>query len=189
MAYLRNSAINLLNVHYGLHALVMNGAGAFFVVFLLTAGVPVPVVFLAIALLLAGRFSIRPLVLVLAPRIGLRALVAIGTVLTALQYPLLAEVHGVDFALLAFCAAGALGDSFYWTSYHAYFASLGDRDHRGHQIAAREAMASAAAIAGPLVGGWALMELGPRVAFGAAAGLQLIAALPFLRTPDVRVAR
>jgi MFS family permease len=189
MAYLRNSAVNLLNLHYGLHALVLNGAGAFFVVFLLKAGVSTPVVFLAIALLLAGRFSVRPLVLMLAPHVGLRTLVVLGTMLGALQYPLLAEVHGPDLALLAFCAAGALGDAFYWTSYHAYFATLGDSIHRGHQIAAREALGSLAAIVGPIAGGWALMTLGPRVAFGAAAALQLIAALPFLRTPDVRVAK
>src|SRR5215831_11908685 len=178
MAYLRNSAVNLLNLHYGLHALVLNGAGVFFVVFLLKAGVSTPVVFGAIALLLTGRFSIRPLVLVLAPRVGLKTVVITGTILTAVQYPLLAEVHGVDWALLAFCAAGALGDAFYWTSYHAYFASLGDSMHRGHQVAAREALGSVAAIIGPLVGGWALMALGPRAAFGMAAACQLLAALP-----------
>src|SRR5262249_40421361 len=129
MAYLRNSAVNFLNLHYGLQALVLNGAGVFFVVFLLKAGVSTPLVFAAIGLLLAGRFTIRPLVLVLAPHLGLRTLVVLGTILTAVQYPLLAEVHGVDLALLAFCLAGAIGDAFYWTSYHAYFASLGDLTH------------------------------------------------------------
>jgi MFS family permease len=188
MAYLRNSAVNLLNLHYGLHALVLNGAGVFFVVFLLKAGVSTPLVFAAIGLLLLGRFTIRPLVLVFAPRLGLRALVVIGTILTAVQYPLLAEVHGADLALLAFCFAGAVGDAFYWTSYHAYFASLGDLTHRGHQVSAREAMSSLAAIVGPVIGGWALVAAGPRIAFGAAAILQLLAALPLLRTPDVPVA-
>lgn len=42
MAYLKNSAVNFLNLHYGLHALVMNGAGVFWVVYLLKAGVPIP---------------------------------------------------------------------------------------------------------------------------------------------------
>ena len=73
MAYLKNSTINLLNLHYGIHALALNGAGVFFAVFLLKAGVPVPVVFAAIALALAGRFLLRPVVLVLAPRWGLAA--------------------------------------------------------------------------------------------------------------------
>jgi DHA1 family inner membrane transport protein len=188
MAYLKNSTINLLNLHYGIHALALNGAGVFFAVFLLKAGVPVPVVFAAIALALAGRFLLRPVVLVLAPRFGLRVLVAFGTVFSGLQYPVLAEIQGVDLMLLLFCAMSAIGDVFYWTSYHAYFAALGDLEHRGQQIGAREALAAIAAIAGPLVGGWALMELGPRIAFGSAAILQLLAALPFFGTPEVKVA-
>src|ERR1700704_5778482 len=187
MAYLKNSAVNLLNLHYGLHALALNGAGVFFAVFLLKAGVSVPAVFGTIALVLAGRFLIRPLVLVLAPRVGLRALVAFGIIFSGVQYFFLAEVHGIDLMLLGFCLSAAIGDAFYWPSYHAYFAALGDSEHRGHQIGAREALASVAAIIGPLIGGWALTALGPRVAFGAAAVVHVLAALPFLGTPDVRV--
>jgi MFS family permease len=128
-------------------------------------------------------------VLVLAPRFGLRTLVAFGIVFMGLQYPVLAEVHGVDLMLLLFCLIVAIGDVFYWTCYHAYFAALGDSEHRGQQIGAREALAAAAAIVGPLVGGWALTVLGPRIAFGAAAIVHLLAALPLLATPDVRVAK
>jgi len=189
MAYLKNSAVNLLNLHYGLHALALNGAGAFFAVFLLKSGVLVPGVFAALAFVLAGRFLIRPLVLVLAPRVGLRALVAFGIIFSGVQYLFLAEVHGIDLMLLGFCLSAAIGDTFYWPSYHAYFAVLGDYEHRGHQISAREALASVAGIIGPLLGGWTLTVLGPRVAFGAAAVVHVLAALPFLGTPDVRVAR
>jgi DHA1 family inner membrane transport protein len=189
MAYLKNSAVNLLNLHYGLHAIALNGAGAFFAVFLLKANVPIPAVFAAIALVLAGRFLFRPLVLVFAPRLGLRPLVAFGTIFSGIPYLFLAEVHGVDAMLLGFCIAAAIGDTFYWTSYHAYFAALGDSEHRGHQIGAREALASVAAIVAPLLGGWTLMVLGPRVAFGAAAVVHVLAALPFLGTPDVPVVR
>src|SRR5258706_5868577 len=189
MAYLKNSAVNLLNLHYGLHALALNGAGAFFAVFLLKSGFAASAVFAAIALVLAGRFLIRPLVLVLAPRVGLRVLVAFGIIFSGVQYLFPAEVHGVDLMLLGFCLSAAIGDTFYWPSYHAYFAALEDSEHRGHQISAREALASVAGIIGPLLGGWALTVLGPRVAFGAAAIVHVLAALPFLGTPDVRVAR
>ena len=79
MAYLRNGTINLLNLHYGIHALAMNSGGTFFVVFLLKSGVATPAVLAAIAFILGGRFLIRPLVLVLARRWGLRPLVALGT--------------------------------------------------------------------------------------------------------------
>ena len=40
MAFFRNSTVNLLNLHYGVHALALSGGGAFFAVFLLRAGVP-----------------------------------------------------------------------------------------------------------------------------------------------------
>src|SRR5215475_14442868 len=133
MAYLKNTAINLLNLHYGLQAIALYGAGGFFFVYLLKAGVSVPLAFGAIALLLAGRFMVRPVVLILAPRYGLRPLVAFGTIFGGAQWLFLANVRGADLMLLGFCASGAIADAFYWTCYHAYFAHLGDAEHRGHQ--------------------------------------------------------
>ncbi len=189
MAYLKNSTVNLLNLHYGLQMLALNGAGVFFFVFLLRAGVPAAAVFIWLALALAGRFAIRPLVLILAPHWGLRALVIFGTVASGVQYLFLAEVHGIDFMLLGLCLTSAIGDAFYWTTYHAYFAALGDAEHRGHQVGAREALASITAIVAPLAGGLVLTALGPRIAFGAAMALHALAALPFLATPDVKVVR
>jgi MFS family permease len=189
MAYLKNTAINLLNLHYGLQALALYGAGGFFFVYLLKAGVSVPLAFGAIALVLAGRFLIRPLVLVLAPRYGLRPLVAFGTIFGGAQYLFLAGVRGADLMLVGFCVTAAIADAFYWTCYHAYFARVGDAEHRGHQIGAREAIASVAGIVGPLLVAWALIASGPWLAFGAAAAIHVFAALPFLGTPDVAVAR
>ena len=132
MAFFRNDTVNLLNLHYGVHSLALSGGGAFFAAFLLGAGVPAPVVLASLALILAGRFVIRPFVLMPARRWGLKPLVIAGTVLSGFQYPLLAEVHGVGWELLVLCAVSAVGDTVYWTSYHAYFASLGDAEHRGH---------------------------------------------------------
>jgi MFS transporter, DHA1 family, inner membrane transport protein len=188
MAYLANRTVNLLNLHYGIHALATNAGGVFFAVFMLKAGVSVPGVLAAFAFILAGRFLIRPLVLVFARRWGLRRVVALGTLMSALQFPLLAEVQGAGLMLLATCAVASVGETFYWTTYHAYFASLGDAEHRGHQISAREAVASLAAILGPLVGGWALATLGPRIAFAVVASAQILSAIPFLGTPDVKIA-
>ena len=188
MAFFRNSTVNLLNLHYGVHALALSGGGAFFAVFLLRAGVPAHGVLASLAAILVGRFFIRPWVLVLGKRYGLKPLVIAGTILTALQYPLLAEVQGVGWPLLVLCLVSSLGDTFYWTSYHAYFASLGDAEHRGHQIGAREALAAVVGIAAPLLTGWALVTLGPRIAFGATAVVLMLSALPLLRTPNVLIA-
>ena len=189
MAFFRNNAVNLLNLHYGIHSIALGGGAAFFLVYLLKSGVPTPGVFVSLALILLGRFLIRPLVVGLAARWGLRALVVTGTLLTALQYPLLAEVHGVGAVLVGLCVVSAVSDTIYWSTYHAYFAALGDDEHRGQQIGMREAIAAIVGIASPLGTGWLLVTFGPRVAFGATAVIVILAALPILWTPDVRVAR
>lgn len=188
MAFFRNNTVNLLNLHYGIHALALSGGGAFFAAFLLKAGVPAHLVLTAMAAILIGRFIIRPAILPLGRRFGLKPLVIVGTIITALQYPLLAEVHGVGWPLFALCAVSSLGDTFYWTAYHAYFASLGDAEHRGHQISAREAASAIVGIAAPLLTGWALVTLGPRVAFGATCLVLAISAAPLLWTPNVTIA-
>ena len=143
----------------------------------------------SLAAIFSGRFLIRPALLPLARRFGLRRLVIAGVILTALQYPLLAQIHGVGATLVILCLVASIGDTLYWTTYHAYFASLGDPEHRGHQIGAREASAAVLAIAGPLAAGWALTVLGPGVAFGATAVVLLGAALPLLGAPEVGIAK
>jgi hypothetical protein len=97
-------------------------------------------------------------------------------------------VHGVGPALFVLCAVSSVGDTFYWTTYHAYFATLGDAEHRGHQIGAREAIAAVVGIVGPLATGWALTTLGPRAAFDATAVVLALGALPIVWTPNVKVA-
>lgn len=48
MAYFRNRKVNLLNLHYAIHALAATGGAAFFAVFLLGSGVPAPGVLVSI---------------------------------------------------------------------------------------------------------------------------------------------
>jgi len=187
MAFFRNTTVNLLNLHYGLHALALSGGGTFFAVYLLKSGVPAPGVLASIAAILFGRFLIRPSVLLLAKRFGLRQVLVAGTIATGLPYLMLAEVQGIGPALLLLVVVSSLSDTYYWTTYHAYFASLGDAEHRGHQVGAREAIAAAVGIIGPLAAGWALVALGPRAAFGASAVVILLSALPILRTPEVSI--
>lgn len=189
MAYLRNNTVNLLNLHYAILALASGAGGLFYGAFLLRAGVPAAGVLVAIAAILAGRFALRPLILPLAKRVGLKPLVLFGIVLTAAQFPILARVDGVGPALYALVAVSALGDLFYWTCYHAYFAALGDDEHRGHQISVREAAASVIGIVAPLLGGWALAMFGAHAAFGAVAIVKLVSAAPLVATPNVAVAR
>ncbi|HVZ90932.1 MAG TPA: hypothetical protein VG843_04720, partial [Rhizomicrobium sp.] len=95
MAYFRNTVVNLLNLHYAIFAIVMTGAGAFYCVFLLKSGVPMPGVLAAMATILLTRFVVRPIVPALAARFGLRRLLIAGTVFVAIQMLLLARVHGI----------------------------------------------------------------------------------------------
>ncbi|HWD49383.1 MAG TPA: MFS transporter [Rhizomicrobium sp.] len=187
MAFFRNNTVNLLNLHYGIHALALSGGGAFFAVFLLRAGVPAPAVLASFAAILGGRFLIRPFILPAAKRFGLKPLFIIGTLATGLQYPLLANVHGIGPALYILLCTSSVADTIYWTTYHAYFASLGDKEHRGHQIGAREAIASVIGIVGPLITGWTLTSFGPHIAFGATAVVLMFAAIPIFWTPNVPI--
>ena len=189
MAFFRNAKVNLLNIHYGVFYLVLSGGGAFYGVYLLRAGVSAPGVLTALAAITLCRFGFRPAVPFLASRFGLKPLVIVGTLICACQYLVLARVHGVGWPLLALILVSSVGDTLYWTTYHAYFALVGDDHHRGHQISAREALAQVLGIVGPLVTGWMLTVYGPMVAFGASSITMALAALPFIGTPNVKVAR
>ncbi len=188
MGYLSNATVNRLNLHYGIHALASNAGAVFFAVYLLKAGVPVPLVLVSIAAILGGRFLIRPSLLGLGVRFGLRPLVIAGNLLGACQYPLLAAVHGVGFALLSLIAVSSLSDTIYWTCYHAYFASLGDAEHRGQQVGARETLVAGASIVGPLAGGFGLAHFSAWGTFGLVALVQFLSAWPLFGAPNVKVA-
>ncbi|MDO8912865.1 MAG: hypothetical protein Q8N10_20525 [Phenylobacterium sp.] len=187
MAFLRNDAINRVNLHSGVQALAQGAGSIFFFVLLLKAGVSVPHALLAQAAIVTARFLLRPLVLPLAIRFGLKPLLIAGTLMLALRFPLLAEVGGIDLALIALLAVTAVAELTYWLAYNTYFAMLGDDEHRGHQVAAREAFIAVLSIASPLLGTWALLTLGPRWAFAGIAVVQALAALPLLGLPNMSV--
>ena len=185
MAFLGNRAINRLNIHSAIQALAQNAGGVFVFVYMLKAGVPVALVFCAMAGMNACRFVLRPLVLPLTRRIGLRRLLMLGTVSEALIYPMLPGVHGVGPMLGAVVGVGSIGSVLYWTSYHAYFSSLGDAADRGGQVGVRESLTGAVSIFAPLLGAWTILTAGPGIAFLIVAGVQASAALPLLGAPEV----
>ena len=189
MAYTQNRAVNLLNMHYGLRAVAIAGGGGFFLPYLLKAGVSVPGALVTLAMILMGRFVIRPHLIGLAERWGVRRLLMFGSVFQALQYPLLAEVDGVGPMLFALIAVSAIGETLHWTCYHSYFASIGDTHHRGHQLGAREAIATVVGMVCPLIGSLMLTALGPRIAFGSTALISCLSAIPLLWTPDLPLAK
>lgn len=188
MSFFSNGAVNRVNLHYGIQALATGMGGIFLLVFLIRAGVPTPLVLALQGAFSAQRFILRPFVIPLVRRIGLRRTLIAGVLLEALPMLMAPLVHGPGPALLVLAIAAPPGSVLYWTCYHAYFAAIGDAEHRGGQIGLREALAALVGIAAPLLGALALATGGPWFAFVAAAGVQLLAALPLLGAPDVPVA-
>jgi len=187
MAFLRNDAINRVNLHSGIQALALGAGAVFSLVFLLRAGVSVPAALLAQATILTGRFILRPAILPLATQWGLKPLLIAGTLGMAFHYPLLAEVRGVGPTLFVMVIVTSVGEVFYWVSYNAYFAALGDPEHRGHQIGAREAVVAIAGVVAPLFGATGLVTIGPRPTFAVVTLIQVLAAVPLLGLPNVPV--
>jgi MFS family permease len=189
MAFFRNEAINRLNLHTGVQTFAQAGGGVFFFAFLLAAGVPAHWALAAEAAVVAGRFVLRPAILPLARRLGLKPLLVAGALAMGLQYPLLAQVSGVGGQLAVLALTRCLAEVVYWVSYNAYFASVGDAEHRGHQISAREALVAAASVVAPLAGAWALVRAGPIWMFAGVALVQALSVLPLLAVPNVPVRR
>jgi len=187
MAFFGNDAVNRVNLHYGVQALATGAGGVFFFAYLLHAGISVPATLATFAAIIAGRFVLRPVILPLGKRWGLRPLVIAGALLIATQYAMLGEVRGPGPWLVAYGVVASLGDTFYWPAYHAYFAALGDAEHRGHQIGAREALAAAVGVVAPLLGAWSLVTVGPSWTYLAVAAVQALSAAPLLFAPDVPV--
>ena len=113
MAFFRNDAVNRIYLHSGVQALAQNAGTLFLLVFLMRAGTPAPVALLAQAGIVAGRFALRPLLLPLARRWGLKPLIVAGALGVALQYPLLAEVRGPGPALIGLVVVAAAAEVLY----------------------------------------------------------------------------
>jgi hypothetical protein len=142
---------------------------------------------LAQAAIFAGRFVIRPLILPFAKQWGLKPLLFAGTLGMALQYPALAFVDGIGPALAILLVVVAISEVIYFPTYHTYFATLGDAEARGQQIAVREALMAVAGVVAPLLGTWALVSAGPKVAFFGVGLIQAAAALPLIGIANVAV--
>lgn len=130
---------------------------------------------------------LRPAILPLAKRCGLKPILIFGTVATAVQYPLLPELDGVGAVLLVLCIVTSVAEVCYWLSYHTYFAAVGDVANRGHQVGLREAMVAVAGIIAPIMSAWALVTAGPRLTFAGVGLIQVIATVPLLGVPNVAI--
>ena len=189
MARPANHDLNRLTLHITLQQIAGSVADGFSAVFLYRQGLKPAAIFVAIGVIFALRFALRPAALAVARRTGLKTTLIVGVSLYALQAALLAPVREVGIALAAYLAVAALAGVFYWPTYHAMFATVGDAERRGVQIGLRQALIAAAGIAGPAAGGLALTFGGPGLAFGAAAAIALVSIAPLIGCADRPIAR
>jgi len=175
-------------LHYAIQAFASAAGGIFMLVFLLKAGVSVPVALLYQAGVVACRFVIRPVVLPLGIRFGVKPLLIAGTLLSAGSYLLIGQITGPGWPLLALCVFASLGYLLYWLCFHAYFAAIGDPERRGGQVGVREAIVAGVGVAAPLLGAWGLTTLGGPATFALVAAIMASAALPLIGAPNVPVA-
>jgi predicted MFS family arabinose efflux permease len=187
MQLFKNSAINRVYLHSAIQALAETGGGVFVFVFLLKAGVPLPLVLCSVAAITLMRYILRRFVLPLARKIGLRRALILGTLLESSTYLLLPWVKGVGIMLALMIVIGAMASCIYWTCYHAYVAGSGDEDARGGQVGAIEALNAVIGAIAPGVFALLLIGSAPFIAFGIAAALQMLSAVPLMRAPDVEV--
>ena len=188
MAFLRNDAVNRVNLHYGIQALAQGAGGIFFLVFMLRAGVSIPAALTAQAAILAGRFVLRPAHPAACQALGPEA---DGHHRHACpRAALSAAGRGRGRRRLAassLCIISAIGEVFYWPSYNAYFAASAMPSIAATRSARAKRWCRWSSIIAPLLGAWALLTLGPRPMFAAVGLVQALAVVPLIGAPNVAV--
>jgi MFS family permease len=189
MSFFANQDVNRLSLHTALHQAAAGLSAAFFVPFLLHAGLAPAQIFLVIAGTLVLRFIIRTAVPSIVGLIGFRNTLVYSSLLFAVEFLILAGYDGSIVRIIWFIVADSICGALYWTCYHAFYAALGDKEARGAQLGARGLLSTMAAVAAPAIGGYLLMTAGPWVSFGGSGVVTVIAALPLLsiREPKVSV--
>jgi MFS family permease len=180
MKFFSNSAINRVYLHSGLQSLAYNSGGVFIYVYLLKAGFPAHEALGVLAAVLILRLLLRLLLMPIIKIIGLRNGIILGTSIDAIGFLLLGHVQDIGAMLLAYVFVSSLGTTFYWTCYHASVARLGDEEHRGSQVSAREAIFAVTGIVGPILGGLMLTIFGPVAAFAVTALINCAGIIPLL---------
>ena len=184
MRFFDNSAINRIYAHSALLGLSEYSGGAFVFVFLLKAGIALPVLFLSLAAIVLMRLVFRQMVLPFAQRFGIRTSLVVGIAIGAVGYIPVGYIHDVGLMLALFLILAALGDAFYWCCFHATSARLGDAEARGAQVSVVQLVYSLSNVAGPLLGGFLQVAAGPVWAFLFAGAIRVLSVWPLLSTPN-----
>jgi MFS family permease len=187
MRFFGNATINRIYLHSALQSFAENAGAVFILTYLMESGLGAPLALCTLAALLMCRLLFRQILYPFAMRFGLRAALITGNLLAALGYLLLTQVNGLGLPLLLFMLVAALGEGFYWTSFHALSATLGDVEARGSQVSLVQLIYSLSAIIGPALGGFLISHFGGPTAFLVSATSQALGTLPLLGVSDPRL--
>ncbi|MEM8919158.1 MAG: MFS transporter [Pseudomonadota bacterium] len=187
MTVFSSKALNRVYLHGAIQTFAETGGGVFLFVFLLVAGVSVPLILCTIATINILRFVLRRGVLPMTRRWGLRNTLIVGTLLESSSYWLVPWVEGPGTMLVLLVIMSSVGSVIYWTCYHAFVAAIGDDDSRGKQVGVIEALAALVGVIAPAVMSLLLIYSGPKFAFAFVALIQMAAAIPLISTPNLAV--
>lgn len=185
MSFLGNRAVTALSVHLACKRLAQSFGDLFGPLFLYSLGIPLPTIFFVWAAQYVLRLLVRPFALQLQVRLGLKKSVILGTIVFAGLWPVLSLVDGLGWPLVLFICYSALADCLYWLPFHAYYAALGDIEHRGKQIGVREGLVSIMSATGPALGGLIVTYFGFSAGFYAASLITLLATGFLFLIPDI----
>ena len=189
MRFFDNSIVNRLYLHNSLQSFAEYSGSAFVFVYLLKAGMAVPLCFGIMALSQFSRLIMRQIVVPLVLNVGLRNGLIIGTIGEAITFMILTQVHGLGLPLVAYVLSLSLGSSIYWTCSHAYFAKFGDHEKRGAQVSVMEVVKALSSVLAPLLAGLLFVRFNSFAAFGSASTFQAFSVLPLLSLPNVQIER
>ena len=119
-----------INLHAALRVAGSTLVDIFGMVYLYGLHISLSRIFLIYAGIQLLRLVVRPFIVGLAARSGLKKSLVIGTLLYAGSYIILSQVQGISWWLILFIFWAAVSDAVYWTSYHAYFATLSTKASR-----------------------------------------------------------
>ncbi len=189
MGFFKNKTFNLIYGHSALQAVAMHGGEAFAFIYLLKAGLSVPTVLCSIGLMFGSRLIFRNAVLPVAKRIGLKNAFILGILVEASTYPLLSQISDVGPLLIAYLTLWAISSSFYWTTFHAYVALIGNSEHSGSQVGGMAFIGAIIGIVAPLASGLLLTFVGPTITFAIVGMAMAASAIPIFYGPNIEIAQ
>ena len=184
MGYLKNKQINLLNLHTGLYRFANSIFYIFGTVYFLKQGIPLHIALLIWSFTFIIRMTIRPFALILQETIGLKKSVILGTLFFPGVFIFLSQINGINIWFFLFPIYFAIADSLYWLPYHAYYAAMGDLEHRGKHIGTREALITVLTSIAPVLNGFLIKNIGFWLVYIIAPIVMISAILPLLFAND-----